>query len=103
MAPNCMERPLPAHLNPAEISELGRVPAGRLVLGRSGSPPRARVASGSRSGEVRIMGSKSSLLRLLATNGVGTAAGGVPSVVPNWRRREGFEHAILKHLDSIPP
>ena len=35
--------------------------------------------------EVRIMGSKSNLLRLLAANGVGTTAGGVPTVVPNWR------------------
>ena len=37
-------------------------------------------------GEVRIMGSKSSLLRLLSANGVATAAGGVPTVVPKWRR-----------------
>lgn len=36
-------------------------------------------------GEVRIMGSKSSLLRLLSANGVATAAGGVPTVVPKWR------------------
>lgn len=36
-------------------------------------------------GEVRIMGSKSNLLRLLVTNGVGAAAGGVPSIVPKWR------------------
>jgi hypothetical protein len=32
-------------------------------------------------GEVRIMGSKSNLLRVLAANGVATAAGGVPIVV----------------------
>ena len=38
-------------------------------------------------GEVRIMGSKSNLLRVLAANGVGTAVGGVPNLVPNWRRR----------------
>ncbi|PZU59380.1 MAG: recombinase family protein [Sphingobium sp.] len=37
-------------------------------------------------GEVRIMGSKSNLLRVLAANGVATAAGGVPIVVPKWRR-----------------
>src|SRR3546814_5949758 len=36
-------------------------------------------------GEVRIMGSKSNLLRVLAANGVGTAVGGVPNLVPNWR------------------
>ncbi len=36
-------------------------------------------------GEVRIMGSKSNLLRVLAANGVATAAGGVPSFVPKWR------------------
>jgi len=36
-------------------------------------------------GEVRIMGSKSNLLRVLAANGVATAAGGVPIVVPKWR------------------
>jgi len=36
--------------------------------------------------EVRIMGSKSNLLRVLAANGVGTAVGGVPTVVPKWRR-----------------
>ena len=35
--------------------------------------------------EVRIMGSKSNLLRVLAVNGVGTAVGGVPNLVPNWR------------------
>src|SRR3546814_3821549 len=36
-------------------------------------------------GEVRIMGRKSNLLRVLAANGVGTAVGGVPNLVPNWR------------------
>jgi site-specific DNA recombinase len=36
-------------------------------------------------GEIRITGSKSNLLRVLATNGVGTTVGGVPTVVPNWR------------------
>lgn len=36
-------------------------------------------------GEVRIMGSKSNLLRVLSANGVGTAVGGVPTIVPNWR------------------
>jgi hypothetical protein len=36
-------------------------------------------------GEIRIMGSKSNLLRVLAANGVGTTAGGVPTVVPKWR------------------
>ncbi|WP_312570995.1 recombinase family protein [Brevundimonas sp.] len=35
--------------------------------------------------EVRIMGSKSNLLRVLAANGVAAAAGGVPTVVPKWR------------------
>ena len=35
--------------------------------------------------EVRITGSKSNLLRVLAANGVATAAGGVPTVVPKWR------------------
>lgn len=39
-------------------------------------------------GEVHIMGSKSNLLRVLATNGAATAAGGVPIVVPKWRTRE---------------
>lgn len=37
-------------------------------------------------GEDRIMGSKSNLLRLLSANGVATAGGGVPTVVPKWRR-----------------
>lgn len=38
-------------------------------------------------GEVRIMGSKDNLLRTLAAgSGAGTATGGVPSFVPNWRR-----------------
>ncbi|MDP1730308.1 MAG: recombinase family protein [Devosia sp.] len=38
-------------------------------------------------GEVRIMGSKSDLLRTLAAaSGAGTAAGGVPTFVPKWRR-----------------
>ena len=38
-------------------------------------------------GEVRIMGSKGNLLRTLAAgSGAGTATGGVPSFVPNWRR-----------------
>src|SRR3546814_18217119 len=36
-------------------------------------------------GEVRIMGRKSNLLRVRAANGVGTAVGGVPNLVPNWR------------------
>jgi site-specific DNA recombinase len=36
-------------------------------------------------GEVRIIGSKSTLLQLLAANGEATAAGGVPSIVPKWR------------------
>jgi len=35
--------------------------------------------------EVRIMGSKSNLLRALAANGVASAVGGVPTVVPKWR------------------
>jgi site-specific DNA recombinase len=47
-------------------------------------------------GEVRIMGSKSNLLRLLAANGVAAAAGGVPTVVPKWRRgrdsNPGYPH-----------
>jgi site-specific DNA recombinase len=38
-------------------------------------------------GEVRIAGSRSNLLRTLAAaNGVESAAGGVPSFVPSWRR-----------------
>jgi hypothetical protein len=38
-------------------------------------------------GEVRIMGSKTTLLRTLAAiGGVETAAGGVRISVPNWRR-----------------
>ena len=37
-------------------------------------------------GEVRIMGSKTNLLRVLAANGAGTAVGGVPNLVPKWRR-----------------
>ena len=38
-------------------------------------------------GEVRIMGSRSELLRTLAAGGgVVSAAGGVPSFVPKWRR-----------------
>ncbi len=36
-------------------------------------------------GEVRIMGSKTNLLRVLAANGAGTAVGGVPNLVPKWR------------------
>lgn len=36
-------------------------------------------------GEVRIMGSKTNLLRVLAANGVAAAVGGVPTVIPNWR------------------
>lgn len=39
-------------------------------------------------GKVRIMGARSNLLRLLATNGVAAAAGGVPSLVPKWRTEE---------------
>lgn len=35
--------------------------------------------------EVRIMGSKSNLLRVLTANAVATGAGGVPTVVPKWR------------------
>ncbi len=39
-------------------------------------------------GEVRIMGSKSDLLRTLAAaGGAGTVPGGVPSFVPKWRSR----------------
>lgn len=37
-------------------------------------------------GEVRIMGSKTNLLRTLAGPGVAASAGGVPSFVPKWRR-----------------
>ena len=38
-------------------------------------------------GEVRIMGSKSDLLRTLAAaGGLGTSAGVVPTFVPKWRR-----------------
>ncbi|MFZ5558693.1 MAG: recombinase family protein [Pseudomonadota bacterium] len=37
-------------------------------------------------GEVRIMGSKTNLLRTLAGSGVAASAGAVPSFVPNWRR-----------------
>ncbi|MDE2340769.1 MAG: recombinase family protein, partial [Alphaproteobacteria bacterium] len=37
-------------------------------------------------GEVRIMGSKSDLLRTLTDGGSGTLSGSVPSFVPNWRR-----------------
>ena len=38
-------------------------------------------------GEVRIMGSKSDLLRTLtAAGGAGTLPGAVPSFVPKWRR-----------------
>lgn len=39
-------------------------------------------------GEVRIMGSKTNLLRTLAaaSGGVAASAGGVPSFVPKWRR-----------------
>ena len=36
-------------------------------------------------GEVRIMGTKTALLAALASDGVGTAANGVPSFVPKWR------------------
>ncbi len=35
--------------------------------------------------EVRIMGSKSNLLRVLAANGEASAVGGVPTFVPKWR------------------
>jgi site-specific DNA recombinase len=65
--------------------------------------------------EVRIMGSKSNLLRVLAANGVAAAAGGVPTVVPKWRKRwdsnprtgcpvAGFQDQFLKPLghSSIP-
>jgi site-specific DNA recombinase len=38
-------------------------------------------------GEVRIMGSKSDLLRTLAASGSGTSPGAVPSFVPKWRSR----------------
>ncbi len=42
--------------------------------------------------ELRIMGSKSELLRtLVAASGAKTAGFGVPSSVPKWRAREGFE------------
>jgi hypothetical protein len=37
-------------------------------------------------GEVRIMGSKTTLLRTLAAGASGTVSGAVPSFVPNWRR-----------------
>lgn len=50
-------------------------------------------------GEVRIMGSKSNLLRVLAANGVATAAGGVPTVVPKWRSGSPPYH--LFHEGSI--
>ena len=36
-------------------------------------------------GEVRIMGSKTTLLRTLAAGASGTMSGAVPSFVPNWR------------------
>ena len=55
-------------------------------------------------GEVRIMGSKSSLLRLLSANGVATAAGGVPIVVPKWRaERDSNCHSTLKmwEIDGV--
>ncbi len=39
--------------------------------------------------ELRIMGSKSELLRtLVAASGVKSAGFGVPSFVPNWRARQ---------------
>ena len=67
-------------------------------------------------GEVRIMGSKSNLLRVLAANGVATAADGVPIVVPKWRRgwdsnpRYPSRHAAFRvryirplcHLSAAP-
>ena len=59
--------------------------------------------------EVRIMGSKSNLLRVLAANGVASAVGGVPTVVLKWRKRwdsnprsgcplAGFQDQFLKPL-----
>ncbi len=54
-------------------------------------------------GEVRIMGSKTTLLRTLATiGGVETAANGVRISVPNWRRgrdsnpRYGYPYAAFR-------
>ena len=47
-------------------------------------------------GEVRIMGSKGALLRTLAAGaGVGTAACGVPTFVPKWRRERDLVVTVL--------
>jgi site-specific DNA recombinase len=47
-------------------------------------------------GEVRIMGSKSDLLRTLAAaGGAGTVAGAVPSFVPNWRSGSPQNHNVF--------
>ena len=61
-----------------------RGPDGRFRRDHLGAlAQRVEVADG----EVRIMGSRSELLRQLATaNGVATATGGVPRSVPKWRR-----------------
>lgn len=53
-------------------------------------------------GEVRIMGSKTTLLRTLAAGASGTVSGAVPSFVPNWRSGSPIKYRskllILYHI-----
>jgi hypothetical protein len=52
------------------------------------------------------MGSKSSLLQVLAANGVASAAGRVPTAVPKWRRGWDFTlsgiYTVISDVYQMP-